>query len=79
MLWKIVLAGLLIALVATPVSLYISRRISQPLSEMKDNAERFASGKLDSRIRVEGPEDVLRLAEALNAMAQLNSMIEFTQ
>ena len=76
MLWKIVLAGLLIALVATPVSLYISRRISQPLSEMKDNAERFASGKLDSRIRVEGPEDVLRLAEALNAMAaQLNDRI----
>jgi two-component system phosphate regulon sensor histidine kinase PhoR len=76
MLWKIVLAGLLIALVATPVSLYISRRISQPLSEMKDNAERFASGKLDSRIRVEGPEDVLRLAEALNAMAaQLDDRI----
>jgi two-component system phosphate regulon sensor histidine kinase PhoR len=76
MLWKIVLAGLLIALAATPVSLYISRRISRPLSEMKDNAERFASGQLDSRIRVEGPDDVIRLAEALNAMAaQLNDRI----
>jgi two-component system phosphate regulon sensor histidine kinase PhoR len=76
MLWKIILAGLLIALAATPVSLYISRRISQPLSEMKDNAERFASGKLDSRIRVEGPDDVVRLAEALNAMAaQLDDRI----
>jgi two-component system phosphate regulon sensor histidine kinase PhoR len=76
MLWKIVLAGLLIALAATPVSLYISRRISQPLSEMKDNAERFASGKLDSRMRVEGPDDVIRLAEALNAMAaQLDDRI----
>ena len=76
MLWKIILAGLLIALVATPISLYISRRISQPLSEMKDNAERFASGKLDSRIRVEGPDDVIRLAEALNQMAaQLDDRI----
>ena len=76
MLWKIILAGLLIALAATPVSLYISRRISQPLSEMKDNAERFASGQLDSRIRVEGPDDVIRLAEALNAMAaQLDDRI----
>ena len=76
MLWKIVLAGLLIALAATPISLYISRRISQPLSEMKDNAERFASGKLDSRIRVEGPDDVIRLAEALNQMAaQLDDRI----
>jgi signal transduction histidine kinase len=76
MLWKIVLAGFLIALAATPVSLYISRRISQPLSEMKDNAERFASGQLDSRIRVEGPDDVLRLAEALNSMAvQLDDRI----
>lgn len=75
-LWKIALAGLLIVLVVTPVSLYISRRISRPLSEMKDNAERFACGHLDSRIRVEGPEDVLRLAEALNAMAvQLDERI----
>jgi two-component system, OmpR family, phosphate regulon sensor histidine kinase PhoR len=76
MLWKIILAGLLIALAATPVSLYISRRISRPLSEMKDNAERFASGQLDSRIRVDGPEDVILLAEALNAMAaQLDDRI----
>jgi two-component system, OmpR family, phosphate regulon sensor histidine kinase PhoR len=76
MLWKIFLAGLLIALAATPVSLYISGRISRPLSEMKDNAERFASGKLDSRIRVDGPDDVIRLAEALNQMAaQLNDRI----
>ncbi len=75
-LWKIILAGLLVALAATPVSLYISRRISRPLSEMKDNAERFASGQLDSRIRLEGPDDVIRLAEALNAMAvQLNDRI----
>jgi two-component system phosphate regulon sensor histidine kinase PhoR len=76
MLWKIILAGLLIALAATPVSLYISRRISRPLSDMKDNAERFASGQLDSRIRVEGPDDVIRLAEALNVMAaQLDDRI----
>jgi signal transduction histidine kinase len=76
MLWKIVFAGLLIALAATPVSLYISGRISRPLSEMKDNAERFASGQLDSRIRVEGPDDVIRLADALNKMAvQLDDRI----
>ena len=76
MLWKIILAGLLIALAATPVSLYISGRISRPLSEMKDNAERFASGQLDSRIRMEGPDDVLHLAEALNVMAaQLDDRI----
>jgi two-component system, OmpR family, phosphate regulon sensor histidine kinase PhoR len=75
-LWKIVFAGLLIALAATPVSLYISGRISRPLSEMKDNAERFASGELDSRIRVEGPDDVIRLAESLNDMAaQLDDRI----
>lgn len=76
MWWQIVLAGLLIALIATPISLFISRRISGPLSEMKEHAEQFASGKLDSRIRVEGPDDVIRLAEALNAMAaQLDDRI----
>lgn len=75
-LLKIALAGLLIALAATPVSLYISRRISRPLSIMKDSAEQFASGKLDSRIRVEGPDDVISLAEALNQMAaQLDDRI----
>ncbi len=75
-LWKIVLAGLLIALAATPVSLYISNRISRPLSQMKDTAERFASGQLNSRIQVEGPDDVIRLAEALNIMAaQLDDRI----
>jgi two-component system phosphate regulon sensor histidine kinase PhoR len=76
MIWKIALAGLLIALAATPVSLYISRRISQPLSEMKEHAEQFAAGKLETRIRVEGSEDVVRLAESLNSMAaQLDERI----
>ncbi len=76
MLWKIVLAGLLIALAATPLSLYMSRRISRPLSVMKDSAEQFASGKLDSRIQVEGTDDVISLADALNQMAaQLDDRI----
>jgi len=76
LLWKIAFAGGLIALAATPLSWYVSRRISRPLLTMKDHAEQFAAGSLDSRIRVEGPEDVVTLAEALNQMAtQLDDRI----
>ncbi|CCQ90512.1 PAS/PAC sensor signal transduction histidine kinase [Nitrospina gracilis 3/211] len=74
--YKIALAGLVIALIATPISLFVSRRISRPLLAMKEHAERFAKGDLRSRIHVEGPEDIDNLADALNTMAaQLDDRI----
>lgn len=74
--YKIALAGLVIALIATPISLFVSRRISRPLLAMKEHAERFASGDLRSRIHVEGPQDIDNLADALNTMAaQLDDRI----
>ncbi len=77
LIWKIILAGVLIALVATPISLYISRKISQPLSIMRKNAVRFAGGDFGSRIQVQGTEDVMSLAKTLNQMAaQLNERIQ---
>ncbi|NIQ00753.1 MAG: PAS domain-containing protein [Nitrospinaceae bacterium] len=76
MLWKIFFAGLIIALVAAFVSLKISRRISDPLSTMKKYAESIAVGEWDAPIRVEGPEDVVSLGQALNEMAaQLDDRI----
>ncbi|CAI2719277.1 two-component system histidine kinase PnpS [Nitrospina watsonii] len=74
--YKIALAGLVIALIATPISLLVSRRISRPLLAMKEHAERFAQGDLRSRIHVNGPQDIDNLAFALNTMAaQLDERI----
>jgi len=56
--------------------LYISRRISRPLEEMKRGAERFAAGDLSGRLPVVETEEIGGLAEALNVMAaQLDERI----
>lgn len=74
---KIILGGLLIALIATGVSLYISRRITKPIEEMKQGAERFAEGHLSHRLVEPPAEELSRLAEAMNQMAfQLDGRIK---
>ncbi len=73
---RIALGGLLIAIFATIVSLWVSRRISRPLEEMKRGAENFARGALDHRLAVPETEEMRGLAEAMNQMAvELNERI----
>jgi len=43
---NIALAGLIIAVLASGISLFVSRRISRPIEYMKQGAERFAGGEL---------------------------------
>jgi two-component system phosphate regulon sensor histidine kinase PhoR len=66
---KIALVGLLIAAVAAFVSLWVSRRISHPIEEIRMGAERFARGDLDSRLPVTHSEEIGSLSVALNQMA----------
>ncbi len=74
---KIVLGGLLIALFAAIISLFVARRISRPLEEIKKGAVRFAEGDLTHRLPVPDTEEVGALGEAMNQMAaQLNSRIK---
>ncbi len=54
---------------AAGISLLISRRISEPIIDMKKIAERFASGDLDHRLLVSGTGELDSLANALNKMA----------
>lgn len=75
--FHVVNSGILIALVAALISLWVSRRISRPLVEMKRGAERFAGGELDRRLPVFKGEELGGLAEAMNQMAaQLNERLQ---
>ncbi|ORJ61250.1 hypothetical protein B5V00_06330 [Geothermobacter hydrogeniphilus] len=67
--WRIFAGGVLVAFFAALVSLWIARRVSRPLEEMKRGAERFARGELESRLQVGGSEEARSLAEAMNRMA----------
>jgi len=74
---QIVFGGLLIAFFAAGVSLFISKRISRPIEEMKKGAEQFARGDLAYRMPAPDTEEMRGLAEALNQMAaQLDDRIK---
>jgi len=69
--------GLLVMLLALAAGLMVIRRISRPLTELRAAAERLAAGELTHRVRLEGPQEFVSLAETFNQMAgQLNERIE---
>ena len=67
---KIALGGLFLILLAAVVSLYIARRISKPIEEMKKGAQRFAEGKFDHKVLGPDSEELGGLADVLNDMAR---------
>jgi two-component system phosphate regulon sensor histidine kinase PhoR len=73
---RVALGGLVVAVLAALVSLFVSRRINRPIEEMKQGAERFAKGELEAKVYVPDLEEMAVLAEALNEMAsQLDERI----
>ena len=74
--WKIALAGLCLIVLAAVASLYVVRRISQPIEEMKRGAQRFADGNFSRKLLVPDSEELGSLADVLNHMAgQLDEKI----
>lgn len=67
---KIVFFGLIIALIAAGVCLYISHRISSPIESMTLGADRFAKGDLKHRLSPPDTQELAGLARALNQMAE---------
>ena len=66
---EIALAGVLIAVFAAVLSLFISRYITKPLQEIRQGAERYARGELHHRIHIAGSEEIGMLAATMNQMA----------
>ncbi len=63
------LAGLISALIALAIALYLAFTLSRPLREIKAGAEAMGSGNLDVRVRETGDEEVRSVAHALNELA----------
>ncbi len=74
---NIALGGFLIAILASVICFYVSRRISRPIEDLREGAEDFAKGNLDHRLPVPSTHETAGLAEAMNAMAaRLEKRIE---
>ena len=67
---KIGLGALAIAILAAATSLYISRRISRMIEEMRHGAERFAEGDLNYRLAIPNSREIGALAKTMNSMAE---------
>jgi two-component system phosphate regulon sensor histidine kinase PhoR len=67
---RVLWAGIIIAVCAAVVSLFISKKLSRPIEQMKEMAKRFASGDFSHSVFMPGATELAELAKALNEMAQ---------
>ena len=68
---KAIVVSILWVLLAALIAVYfITEKITGPLKEISVAAKQFAKGKFDVRVRVRGNDEIGRLAEAMNNMAE---------
>jgi two-component system sensor histidine kinase MtrB len=61
--------GVALALLVAAVAGLVARQVVTPVRLAARTAERFAAGRLESRMRVSGADELARLGEAFNEMA----------
>ncbi len=61
---------LLTCIVLAIVITYISRMVTRPLYELSEGTEEIASGNFDKRLQIESRDEIGRLADKFNLMAQ---------
>lgn len=66
---SIILTCLLSIAVASIIGIYVARRISAPLIQMKQAAEMMTQGKLDIRVDTRGDDEIAGLGSSLNELA----------
>ncbi len=67
---NILIALGLTILAAAIASLFVTRRITHPIEQMKAGAAKFAKGNLNERLVVPGAEELSELAVTMNRMAE---------
>jgi two-component system phosphate regulon sensor histidine kinase PhoR len=67
---RLVIGGIIIALLTSLVCLIISKRISRPIEIMRQGADRFAQGDLNHRLQPPNTVELASLARAMNQMAE---------
>src|SRR5215813_13872041 len=76
---SIIFGGCVLICLAAALGLFTSRRISQPLQDMRRGAERFAAGDFYYRLTIPDTVELASLAITLNRMAaQLAMKIALT-
>jgi two-component system sensor histidine kinase BaeS len=68
-LWRVVLAAGLAAVVATIVAALWARRLARPVQQVASATARVASGDLLTRVPVEGSDELTELSRSFNMMA----------
>ncbi len=68
--WRIALAAAIVAVLAALIGLYVSRRISGQMREIKEGAERLAGGDFTYKMYVPRTLEFAAVAESLNTMAE---------
>jgi two-component system phosphate regulon sensor histidine kinase PhoR len=69
LIFRLTLGGVIIAALASGLCLLISRRISRPMEELREGADRFAAGDLSHRLPLPRTAELAALAQAMNQMA----------
>lgn len=67
---RLALGALGILALAAGLTLFLVRKISQPIGVLVQSAERFGRGELHHRTRIEGPRELVVLASTLDTMAE---------
>ncbi|OLF04638.1 two-component sensor histidine kinase [Actinophytocola xinjiangensis] len=66
----LMVGGLVLLLLLAGIANLVTRQVVRPVRTAAQAAERFASGDLDERMVVVGEDDVAKLAESYNEMAE---------
>ena len=69
LLIKLAYGGIVVSLVAAMVSWFVSHRITAPLKELRQGAEKFSVGELGHQLSIQHSLEIDALADSMNSMA----------
>lgn len=75
----VILSSLWVMIVTLIAIYFITERIIAPLRQINVATKKFASGKFDTRLPVEGNDEVTELSRSFNTMAESLANIEYTR